>query len=466
MPAAAPTPPSEPDDGAGVLLWRWWDRTPLYARILGGFFLGMLVGVAVRYLLPPVVEPLVPGTSELWSQRVLFLLETPSNLVMRLLGALAAPLVLVAVVQALMHAKLSKGSGLRLVSLLLLNTVVAILIGLVVANTLRPGKWMHVEPRQSEQKEAADKGVLEQFLENVPRSLLGPLTDEGKVISVVILAIAFGIALRRVKEHPLQTVADLVEVAFRALITILHWIVELIPLAVFGIVAGIIAKEGFGAILNLGAFVVAVLLGLSLQATWYLLRIRFWSWASPWHVLAGMRDALVMAFSTASSTATMPVTYACLRQKVGLREQSASLGALVGANFNNDGTALYEAMAALFVSQLVGVNLSLGDQLLLVLTSIVASVGAAGIPRAGLVTMTFVFDSVGLGDYKGYIAVLLAVDWFLDRCRTTINVLGDVNVSCMLDGPVRQTSHDEREAEELSELLDDDQPQKPESVEQ
>ena len=145
-----------------------------------------------------------------------------------------------------------------------------------------------------------------------------------------------------------------------------------------------------------------------------------------------MRDALVMAFSTGSSTVTMPVTFRCLRQKLGLREQSASMGALVGANFNNDGTALYEAMAALFISQMLGRQLDLGQQLLVVITSVVASVGAAGIPRAGLVTMTLVFRAVNLP--PEYITILFAVDWFLDRCRTMVNVLGDVTVSCILDG--------------------------------
>src|SRR4029079_15803928 len=143
----------------------------------------------------------------------------------------------------------------------------------------------------------------------------------------------------------------------------------------------------------------------------------------------------VMAFSTASSTATMPVTYSCLRDRVGLREQSASMGALVGSNFNNDGTALYEAMSALFISQMLGISLSLSQQLMVVLTSVVASVGAAGIPEAGLVTMTLVFTAVGLPTL--FIALQLTVDWFLDRCRTTINVMGDMNVSCLLDGRKR-----------------------------
>jgi DAACS family dicarboxylate/amino acid:cation (Na+ or H+) symporter len=219
---------------------------------------------------------------------------------------------------------------------------------------------------------------------------------------------------------------------------VLHWIIQLVPIGVYAIVASPIGTQGFGPFKAMGAFVVAVLLALALQATWYLLRIRFFSWVRPLAVLRGMRDALFMAFSTGSSTATMPVTYTCLTEKVGIREKSASLGGLVGANFNNDGTALYEAMSALFVAQLLGQHLTLMQQLLIVLTSIVASVCAAGIPEAGLVTMTLVFKAVNLP--TEYIALLLTVDWFLDRCRTAINVLGDVNVSCLLDGRTKPAS--------------------------
>jgi DAACS family dicarboxylate/amino acid:cation (Na+ or H+) symporter len=142
----------------------------------------------------------------------------------------------------------------------------------------------------------------------------------------------------------------------------------------------------------------------------------------------------------------MPLTYQLLREKVGLREQSASMGALVGSNFNNDGTALYEAMAALFVAQLLGLHLTLGQQFLVALTSVVASVGAAGIPEAGLVTMTMVFRAVALP--TDYIALLLTIDWLLDRCRTAINVMGDVTVSCLLDGKTREDKT--REDEGLS----------------
>jgi len=279
------------------------------------------------------------------------------------------------------------------------------------------------------------KSPLALFLDNVPQSLLGPLGDNGKVIGVIFIAVALGIALRRVRRMPVATVEDLVNIALGTLVVILHWIIEVVPLAVFGMVASIVGVKGFADFLALGAFVLAVLTALALQSCYYLVRIWFGSWVSPLDLLRGGRDALVMAFSTASSTATMPLTYSCLKDRVGIREESASLGSLVGANFNNDGTALYEAMSALFVSQMLAKNLGPSQQLMVVLTSVVASVGAAGIPEAGLVTMTLVFNAVDLP--IEYIALLLTVDWFLDRCRTAINVLGDMNVSCLLDGKHR-----------------------------
>jgi DAACS family dicarboxylate/amino acid:cation (Na+ or H+) symporter len=279
--------------------------------------------------------------------------------------------------------------------------------------------------------------LVGQIFDQVPKSVLGPFGDEGKILSIIFLALTFGIALRQFKAVRIATVSDIVEVGFNVLIVILHWIIEVIPFAVFGIVASIIGKDGFAAFRNLLMFIIAVILALLLQVLYYCLRIRFGSWVNPLKMLSQMKDALLMAFSTSSSTVTMPVTYALLRDKVGLRERSASLGALIGSNFNNDGTALYEAMAALFISQLIGGHLTLQQQGLVVLTSIIASVGAAGIPEAGMVTMTLVFTAVGLP--VEYIPLLLATDWFLDRCRTTVNVLGDVTVACLIDGKTQES---------------------------
>ncbi len=362
--------------------------------------------------------------------------EIPSIVILQLLGALAPPLILVAVTHVLMTTEVPGKTAAKLAGLLLINTTVAIVIGMLVANILRPGTWSDLKrPEPPTKNETKASSPAELLVQNVPKSLLGPLGDKQNIIGVIFIAVAFGIALRGVKSKPTANVQDCVEIAYEVLLVVLHWIIQLVPIGVFAIVAKVVGTEGFGPFKAMAAFIVSVILALGLQGLWYLLRIRFFSWVRPADALRGVRDALVMAFSTDSSTATMPVTYACLTENVGIRQKSASLGALVGSNFNNDGTALYEAMAALFVVQLIGQHLTLPQQLTVVLTSIIASVGAAGIPEAGLVTMTLVFTAVGLP--IEYIALLLTVDWFLDRCRTTINVMGDVNVSCLLDGKTK-----------------------------
>jgi Na+/H+-dicarboxylate symporter len=396
-------------------IWRW-QNIPLYGRIVIALVLGILTGLL------------------LGSHAAAF--AVPGKLVLRLLGALAPALILAAIVHTFMTTQLGGPLAARLPRLLLFNTLFAITVGLTVANVIQPGQGAGLTPQSPHEDTTKSANPLALFLENVPKSLLGPLGDDGKVIGVIFIAVAFGMALRKERERPIMTVGHLVELFLQALITILHWIIAVVPLAVFGIVASIVGTEGFVQFKALGIFVISVLFALAIQAVYYLLRIRFGSWVSPLQLLRGGRDALVMAFSTASSTATMPVTYAALKDRVGLREQSASMGALVGANFNNDGTALYEAMAALFIAQMIGMDLSIQQQLMVVLTSIIASVGAAGIPEAGLVTMTMVFTAVGLP--VQYIPVLLTVDWFLDRCRTAINVMGDMNVSCLLDGKQKE----------------------------
>ncbi len=366
-------------------------------------------------------------------------LVIPCTLVLKALRALATPLILLAVIHAFLTANIPGRAGRRIAVLLVTNTVFAILIGLGVANLLQPGKWGRPDVagvRSAAAGKTLDPWGLLQSI--VPDAVLKPLVDNN-VLQLIFLALAFGIVLRGLKSEQVaqgktgyQAVEDLVTLLFESVIRILHWVIALVPLAVFGIVAKTIALQGFAPFKSLGAFIVAVLLALVLQASYYLLRVQFGSWVRPRDFLAGASDPLFTALSTASSTATMPITFEALIHKIRLRESSASLGALVGSNFNNDGTALYEAMSALFIAQVLNYNLTLPQQFIVVLTSIFASVGAAGIPEAGLVTMTLVFTAVGLPTQ--YIALLITVDWFLDRCRTAINVMGDMTVACLLDG--------------------------------
>ena len=401
-----------------------WARVPLYVRIVVALVLGAIAGV--------VLGPRAAG------------LKAVSSLVLALLRALATPLILLAILHALLTAQVGGKTARRMAFLLVTNTLAAITIGLIVANVVRPGTWGKLpSPTTQETSKAADTkpyDALADLQTKVPTNIIKPLLDDN-VIAVIILALTFGVALRHVRAAQIAegktaylAVEGFVETLFSAVMTALHWIIQLVPIAVFCVVASVVGTTGVETFKSLAGFIVAVLLALSLQAVFYLTRVSLGSWVKPGRFLRGNRDALLTAFSTASSTVTMPITYAGLKTRVGVREESASMGALVGSNFNNDGTALYEAMAPLFVAQALGLALSLPQQIVIAFMAVVASVGAAGIPEAGLVTMLLVFRSVNLP--TEYVLLLLPVDWFLDRCRTSLNVMGDMSVACLLDGKV------------------------------
>ncbi len=405
-------------------------KIPLYVQIIIALIIAVIVGV------------LLGAGSPILDKETIEHLALPCTLILKALRTLATPLIFLAILHTFLTADIPSRSGRKLSVLLMTNTLVAIGIGLLVANVLRPGAGgSALAVAQSTKpvvKQLDPWGLLADI---IPDSVVKPLVDNN-VISLIFVALAFGIVLRAIKTEQVQlgqreylAIEQGVGTLFDAVIRILHWVIALVPIAVFGIVSKTIALQGFAPFKSLGSFVLAVIVALLLQGAYYLTRVKISSWLSPQQFVRGGSDALITAFSTASSTATMPITFESL-QKMGLRESSASLGALVGSNFNNDGTALYEAMSALFISQVIGQNLELPQQLMVMLTSIVASVGAAGIPEAGLVTMTLVFSSVGLP--TEYIAILITVDWFLDRCRTAINVMGDMTVSAIIDGKHRQ----------------------------
>jgi Na+/H+-dicarboxylate symporter len=408
-------------------------KIPLYLQIVAALIVAVIVGV------------LLGAGSPIFDKETIEHLALPSTLILKALRTLATPLIFLAILHTFLTAEIPSKSGRKLSILLITNTLVAITIGLLVANVLRPGAGGGLLATTSKAKTVAKQldpwGLLSDI---IPDSVVKPLVDNN-VISLIFVALAFGIVLKAIKAEQIKqsrseylAIEQIIGLLFDAVIRILHWVIALVPIAVFGIVAKTIALQGFAPFKSLASFVVAVIVALLLQTIYYLTRVRFGSWVSPLKFLQGGSDPLITAFSTGSSTATMPITFEALIQKVGLRESSASLGALVGSNFNNDGTALYEAMSALFISQVLGQNLSLVQQLIVMLTSVVASVGAAGIPEAGLVTMTLVFTSVGLP--TEYIAILITVDWFLDRCRTAINVMGDMTVSALVDGKQQKTS--------------------------
>lgn len=396
-----------------------YQRIPLYLKIIVAMILGSLVGVFGK-------DAGFDAANLKWI----------SDLVLRMLRLLATPLIFSAVLSSIVTANVTGKKAGRLMFLLTTNSIVAILIGLLVANVLRPGDKLSLVADPT-LKEKVPYNIWHHLFESIPTDFISPFV-KNDMISIIILAIALGFGMRILMSSPneqisrsIKALQNVLSAIFQLMITILKWVFELVPFAVFAVVAAVVAKNGIGSLVSMGFWILSVVAALLLMLVFYMIRLKLQSKITPAQFLKGGSDAFVMAFSTASSAATLPVTYKCATDKLGIREDNANLGIMVGGTFNHDGTALYEAMAALLVAQGLGQHLAIQQQVIVVVMAMIASVGAAGIPEAGLVTMIAVFSAVGLP--VEFIAFLLPVDWFLDRCRTTINVMGDMTSTCILD---------------------------------
>ena len=269
--------------------------------------------------------------------------------------------------------------------------------------------------------------------------MLQPFTTNN-VIGVVILALVLGALLRRLRgpeddyRGSMEPLVHAVGSIYRWLIRILWWIIRLVPFAVFGVLASIVGRVGLGVFSALWIFLVAILVGLSLHAFVYYPLVAWLVGKKPLRIYVGRGvDAIMTAISCNSSLATVPVTLRCL-DRMGVSPQSARLAACVGTNLNNDGVTLYEAMAALFLAQALGYELSMGHQLLIVLASIMAGVGVAGIPEAGLIVLPLVLSAAGLPNQviAAAIPLIMSVDWILARVRSGVNVMSDMLVAILL----------------------------------
>lgn len=426
-------------------------RVPLYVRILIGVALGALLGVAFGER--PIVFHLTNKH-----------LGELGLLVIRLLKALAVPLIFFAIVDAFVRTHISARRGLRMIAICLLNVTVAMAIGLTIMNLWRPGEsWrgQFAELMGHAPKEGAPAapGATLDPLKNVdgyvPVSLVDPF-QKNSVVSVVLLSLFVGAALRRTRKNRtgddsgITAVERFMSGGYEVLVIMLGWIVQSIPFAVFGVVAQVVGRAGLDAFAALGIFLGAILLGLALHALVYYPLMAWLVGRKPPAVYLGRgADAILMGLSTNSSLATVPVTLRCLTEKMGVSQESARLSACVGTNLNNDGITLYDAMAALFIAQACGFDLTLGQQAVVVLASLMAGIGIAGIPEAGLIVLPLVLGSVGLPDavVVAAIPLVLPVDWIIGRARSAVNVMSDMLVAILLDRqPAADVAADAEEA--------------------
>lgn len=413
-------------------------RLPLYVRVIIGVVLGTLCGVAF-------------GEGNIVFGLTNKHLGDLGLLVIRLLRAMAVPLIFFGVVDAFVRSEVSGKQGVKLVAICAFNVSIAFLIGMTLINTFKPGAaW---KDRLDAIEAAAGGGPARKAPEGtsldpmknlsgyVPANLVDPFQkDNGNVISVVFLAILIGISLRRLimrhgKQSPVFRLAEIAEGGFEVLVGVLAMVVQAIPFAVFGVLAQVIGRDGIKVFGDLGVYVVAMVAGLLLHAVgYYTLAAWFVGRRSPRVYWGEGAAALFSGMSMNSSLATVPLTLQSLgRMKIS--DASARLSACVGTNLNNDGIVLYDAMAALFLSQALGYDLTLSQQAVVALASLMAGIGISGIPDAGLIVLPLVLATVGLPEavIVGVLPVLFSVDWLIGRVRSGVNVMSDMLVAILLD---------------------------------
>lgn len=376
----------------------------IFVGLVAGLVTGKVVG-------PPVVA----------------VAEPMSELFLRLLRMAIMPLIVTSLTSAVISVGGRKNLevlGGKTLLYYVTTSLLAILTGQILVNVLQPGVGSSIRlEAQVDAVPAAQQSILDLLLAIIPENPFAAMAD-GQVMPVIFFCILFGYFITRLDAPHREQMGSFFQAAFHAMLKLTHLVIWTAPLGVFGINATIVATTGFAAFRSLGFYFAVVVLGLAIHATVTLpLLVKIVTGRSPLRHYRGMPPALVTAFSTCSTIVTLPLTMEAVTRTSRVSEKIASFVLPIGATVNMDGTALYECVAVIFIAQVYGVPLGFEQQLLIVFTALLASIGAASVPMSGLVMMSIILSAVGL-PLEG-IAIILAVDRILDMFRTTVNVLSD-----------------------------------------
>ncbi len=418
-------------------------KVPLHTQILIALVLGLVYGVFA------IQVGLVEFT-ENW-------INPWGTIFVRLLKLIAVPLVLASLITGVASLsdlqKLSRIGG-KTIALYLMTTVVALTIGVLVANVVNPGLSVPPEMRDQLQSlyesDVADKsatvaaaksrGPLQPIVDMVPENIFQSATDNRSMLQIVFFAILFGIGLIQVEQNKAKPLIDFFHSANDVIIHMVDMIMLMAPLGVFALLAQTVtafAGQGLGQVMELlgalGLYCFAVLLGLGIHSLIFLpLLLVFLSPMKLKTFFKGMAPVQLLAFSTSSSGATLPLTMEKAEEELGVSEEVASFVLPLGATINMDGTGLYQAVAAIFISQALGIDLTFGGQVTIILTAVLASIGTASVPGAGIIMLVVILESIGVP--SSGIALILGVDRILDMVRTVTNVTGDAVVATIVAG--------------------------------
>jgi Na+/H+-dicarboxylate symporter len=404
----------------------------LYTKILIGLVAGAAAGLVANFL-------------EIgWLRDVLVALEPIGTVFIRLIMMIVVPLVVASLILGTASLgdirKLGRIGG-KTVLFYLGTTAIAVTIGLVLSNLVRPGSRISAETRDnlvaqySAQAEgavtlAAEKpSVIETLLNMVPTNAFRAAAD-GDLLPLIIFSIIFGAAISIIQKDRKESILTFFNAVNDAVMVIIDWVMKLAPYAVFALVGAVVARFGVDLLQSLLVYSLVVVGGLLLHAFGtYAILVRVVAGLNPIDFFRRIAEAPLVAFSTSSSSATLPVTMEVAQEKVGVSREVSSFVLPLGATINMDGTALYQAVATMFIAQIYAAPMAIGDQITIVLTATLASVGAAGVPSAGIITLILVLQSVGLTEHtQAGIALILGVDRILDMIRTAVNVTGDLTV--------------------------------------
>jgi len=383
-------------------------RYTLTILIFVGFFLGILAGWILGDSITNVAGPM-------------------KEVFLRLLKMAILPLVITSIISAVIKVGSSRGVGritFRTIGYYLITSIIAILTGQILVNIFKPGVGVNLGlEADPETIGVVQQGLDELLINLIPENVFDAMA-KGDVLPVIFFSILFGFFATQLQEKKRMLMGDIFQAAFEAMMKLTLFVVWTAPIGVFGIVAMIVAETGFDAFIPLGKYTLVVLAGLSIHFFITLpMILRFAGKTRPGVHFKGMITALLTAFSTCSTMVTLPFTMKAVTEHSGASEKAAEFVLPIGATINMDGTALYECVATIFIAQVYGFDLTVAQNALIVITAVLASVGAASIPMSGLVMMTIILNAVGL-PLEG-IGIILAVDRILDMFRTTVNVFSD-----------------------------------------
>jgi len=316
--------------------------------------------------------------------------------------------------------------GLKTMLFYVITTLIAVLTGLVLVNFFKPGVGADLNLMETVEIPAASGSIDQILLDIIPENIFAVMSVNRQLLSVILFALLFGFFITKVPDQPRQLLTGFFKAVFDVMMKVTFFIIRFTPFGIFGLVAEKIAphKDVAALFQSLGVYMIVVILGLAIHGVIFMpLIIRYIGHINPLKHFNAVKAAMFTAFSTSSSNATLPLTMQCVEDNAGVSNKISSFTLPLGATVNMNGTALYECVAVIFIAQAYGIPLSFGQQLIIVVTSLLAAIGAAGVPMAGLVMMSIILSSAGL-PLEG-IGLILAVDRILDMFRTTINVWGD-----------------------------------------